>query len=145
MKAFIYIKGSEAIYEKLNTLPDKIHNKVLRKSVQAGADVAATLMRPKIPRKSGAMFRSISTKVVLYRGACWGGAGPESSYFEIVKGKKHQPSHIFHLIERGFTNKKNGMYFPGQNIIPKISGSPLIEGAVAEQMDTELQKVWAKE
>jgi hypothetical protein len=140
----IYITNGEKIRESLNNFPDRVHNKVLRKSVDAGLQVAATLMRPLLPRKTGTMFRSISTKVKLYNNACWGGVGPESSYSETHGKVKTQPSHIFHLMERGFFNKKANRYIPGHFIIPRIAGSPLIEGAVVEQMETEVEKIWEK-
>jgi len=139
----IYITNGEKLRDALIDFPDRIRNRVLRKSVKAGCDVAGEMLKNKLPQRTGATFQSIASKVKLYRYACWGGVGPESGFIKIYRGEKHQPSKTFHLIERGFTTR-NGRYVPGMNVIPQISNSPQIETAVLETMETEVKSIWAK-
>ena len=55
------IKGLEGLIKTLNSLPDKLENKIIRAAVRKGANVVRDKARQNVPKDTGNLQKSIIT------------------------------------------------------------------------------------
>jgi len=107
------LEGMGKLRARLNTLPQEVHRKIMTPATRTGAKIieeAATLMAPV---RTGALQAAMDTRMRYYRksGHVLAIIGPRSDFIiEILSplagrmglpGKRHRPSKIAHLVERG--------------------------------------------
>jgi HK97 gp10 family phage protein len=94
---------SDEITTQLDRLGGDVLNRIMRKSVSAACDPIVSKSKSNVRKRSGATAASMTKKVKGYKqsGNTVGMVGPDSSYETTVKGKKHKPAKIAHLIEFG--------------------------------------------
>lgn len=95
------IKDAELV-GRLQGLEEKIRVKTLKDAARAAATVLEPRLRGLLAKKYGYLRASIGDRVKRYKsGKLVLVVGPRSKSVYIRNGKKHQPAHYAHLVEKG--------------------------------------------
>ena len=86
-------------YKNLNLLKGNLQKNISKKATRAGVKPLITAVKSAAPFQSGALKKSIGSKVDARKGSvvAYGIVGPKSKYQVIWKGKVRKPSRYAHL------------------------------------------------
>lgn len=103
--------GTNELMRKLQTLPAKVFNKVVRSAITKAADPTLKAARARVPEETGALKKSLYKRVRMYGKSKTAVAivGPRTKF---MKGKR-KPSKYAHLVERGHAGRF------GKNIVKR--------------------------
>ena len=102
------------ISAKLNVSPDpvgrlefvkvQVKKRILKKAIRAGTKVIVSDVKSKVPILSGALKRSISTKVDSLKdgSVTYGIIGPRSGFTARIRNRIVKPSRYAHFLELGY-------------------------------------------
>lgn len=101
----ITLTGDRRLARKFRKLQSNAsRNRVIRRPLSAALSPINKAAKQNAPVGTGALKKSIGTKVKAYPGGVWGGVGPRvGEKFTIIgeDGKKHIPANYAHLVEYG--------------------------------------------
>lgn len=106
--------------QKLDKLRAAMGKRILKKAMRAGLRPVVAGMRSRVPVRSGALKKSISTKVDSKKDGLrvYGVVGPRSKFQKIVKGRVKKPSKYSHFINKIHHYLESmGSLIPGTNKI----------------------------
>ena len=143
MKATVHTTGIEQTIRKLDGLKKSMRSRIVRRAVNAGATIILQSSRSLIRRRSGFSAKALGRKGRTKKDEYLVKIGARSSYETVVDGRKHQPFHVLHLIEKGtqpheITTRRGATYIhPGSKPYPFLQ--PSLDGNRG-QVNTAMSK-----
>ncbi len=95
------LEGDAELVRKLNALPVKLQKKHSRTALSKAARRLVRAAKTRIPKRTGALKKSLGVKLKTYKSTVLAVIGPRSGFKTEVDGKTHDPKRIAHLIEFG--------------------------------------------
>ncbi|MDR3108881.1 MAG: HK97 gp10 family phage protein [Planctomycetaceae bacterium] len=115
-----------ALREQLKNMPYKIRKAIEKKAMMELGKIAVKHLKRIVPVKTKTLKNAVGSKVIRHKRGGMSIIGIKSDYKVKIKNKTIQPSHYFHIVERGSKTQ------PAQNLLPQV------EAQVMPQLQTVL-------
>lgn len=111
--AGIQLLGDKELMKLFRQLGPRVQRRILRPAMNVAATPVVKAAKSKAAKRSGLLKKSLGKKVKTYpdHGTVVAIVGPRTSVVGEVKGRKHWPAKIAHLVEKGHI-ARDGSYVP---------------------------------
>ena len=126
-------------------LPERTQRKVLRPAVRAAAKPVVKAARQKVPKKTGALRKSLGTKVKTYTGSQSVVAivGPRTGFRTVDdNGRANDPARYGHLVELGTKNNAPQPFLRNGFESAKGQSLEMFNARAARGIETEAKKAF---
>ena len=142
-RPFIKVSGDKKLIKKLKELGNpKLAKRILKKAINAAARQVVKAARQNIESDTGALKKSITSKVVGKSFRYTAIIGADTAVVSEDGGK---PSNYDHLVEYGFQHP-NGTTVPGRSFLRKgfESAAPAAQKMLEDKIAKEIEKAATK-